>query len=71
MNIDEWLNTGITAGYCGPPICQTHDGTPMTADEENEFFEGYDPCLHIIRLYPDKKTHDAVEANHPPSKWRK
>jgi hypothetical protein len=70
MTLDDWLATGIAAGYCGPPICDTHDGTPTTADEDAQYENGYDPCFHILRLYPDTATKAAVEANHSPSQWR-
>lgn len=70
-NFDTWLNIGIAAGYCGPAICDTHDGTPTTADEDAQYENGYDPCIHILRLYTDAFTRDAVEANHSPSVWRK
>lgn len=71
MTFTDWLATGIAAGYCGPAICYTHDGTPTTADEDDQFDDGHDPCIHILRLYPDAATGAAVEANHPPSVWRK
>lgn len=69
-DFDHWLNTGIAAGYCGPPICEPHDGTPTTADEDTQYENGYDPCIHILRLYADAATKTAVEANHSPSIWR-
>lgn len=66
---EAWLEKGITAGWCGPTICYTHDGLPLSAEEDEEFFEG-DPCVHIIRMYesPDEKL--GVEENHSPSIWR-
>jgi hypothetical protein len=71
MNVYEWLRYGLDRGWAGPPLCETHDGTPTTPAEDDEFEEGMDPCIHIIRLYPDKQTRDEVEANHSPSQWRK
>ena len=70
MDFDAWLQAGMDAGWCGPAVCQTHDGTPISAAEEEEFDQG-DPCLHILRLYPDDTIRRAVESNHPPSVWRK
>ena len=67
----EWLAIGINHGWCGPPVCETHDGTPTSSVEDDEFDEGQDPCIHILRLYSDDKTRAAVEANHSPSQWRK
>lgn len=69
MNFDEWIALGIEKGWCGPPVCYTHDGLPMSASEEEEFNEG-DPCIHIIRMYESKEIADAVVENHSPSIWR-
>lgn len=66
---DEWLQEGITLGFCGPAICSTHDGVPTTADEDEEYETG-DPCIHVLRLYEDETTKLAVEENHAPSVWR-
>lgn len=75
QNFGTWLAAGIAAGYCGPAVCETHDGTPTTNDEDKQFEDGYDPCIYILRLYPvpatRDATRDAVEANHSPSVWRK
>ena len=69
MNFDEWISLGIEKGWCGPPVCYTHDGLPMSTSEEEEFNEG-DPCIHIIRMYESKEIADAVVENHSPSVWR-
>ncbi len=70
MSFDEWLHIGLERGWCGPPVCSTHDGIPMSEQEEAEFDEG-DPCVHIIRLYEDEEHKTAVEDFHSPSNWRK
>lgn len=70
VDFESWLRQGMEAGFIGPPVCQTHDGTP-TSEAEDEEFEESDPCLHILRLYPDVETKAAVEANHSPSLWRR
>jgi hypothetical protein len=67
---DEWLQEGLSSGFCGPAVCYPHDGLPMTEEEDNQFFEGEDPCIHIIRLYEDLNIKAGVEANHSPSIWR-
>jgi len=46
-------STGDRKGFCSPIVCETHDGTPMTEEESNEFDEGYDPCITIVRVYPE------------------
>lgn len=71
MTFDQWIAHGITQGWCGPPVCDTHDGTPTTAGEDNQYDNGEDPCIHVIRLYQDHTTKAAVESNHSPSVWRK
>lgn len=70
LTAEEWVTYGIKMGWCGPPVCATHDGIPMTEDEDIEM-EQYDPCLTIIRLYDDETMRDEVEQNHSPSIWRK
>lgn len=71
MIFDEWLKTGMDEGWCGPPVCSTHDGIPATEAEYLEFDEGNDPCIHIIRPYEDADVKAAVEENHSPSVWRR
>lgn len=66
---DEWLEYGWRQGWCGPAMCLSHDGIPMTDDEAEEMYEG-DPCLHLIRLYENEEHRLAVEAAHSPSQWR-
>lgn len=69
MTFDEWLAFGYKNGYCGPDVCQTHDGLPTTASEDAEFEDG-DPCIHIVRLYESTDVKRDVEENHSPSVWR-
>lgn len=68
-DFEAWLETGYRNGWVGPPVCETHDGLPLTASEEEEFSEG-DPCIHILRLYDSTEEKTAVEENHAPSVWR-
>lgn len=69
MSFDDWLAYGFRQGWCGAPICYTHDGLPTTEAEDAEF-EELDPCVHIVRLYVDEQEKRDVEANHSPSQWR-
>ena len=69
MTFDEWVKFGYEQGWVSPPVCQTHDGIPFSA-EESEQFETDDPCIHIMRLYEDAEQKAAVEAEHGPSVWR-
>ena len=68
-NFDDWMAHGIKMGWAGPPVCYTHDGLPMSEQEDDEFQEG-DPCIHIVRLYEDSEHKSAVEKDHSPSQWR-
>ncbi len=70
VDFDEWLEEGYVRGWIGPPVCETHDGMPMSDEELAEFDNGSDPCIHILRLYEDKESKDAVECSHSPSVWR-
>lgn len=69
LSYDEWMEFGLINGWCGPPVCYTHDGLPLSVDEDEEFSEG-DPCIHIIRMYENTDIKQAVEKNHAPSIWR-
>jgi len=70
MTFDEWITYGIEKGWCGPPVCYTHDGLPMSEQEYAEFDEGQDPCTHIVRMYEDIDMKKEIEDNHSPSQWR-
>jgi len=70
LTYNEWLQAGLRAGYCGPAVCYTHDGLPLSNDEEEQF-EEYEPCIHIIRLYEDEEMKSRIERDHSPSQWRK
>lgn len=71
MNRDEWFQYGLERGYIGPVVCVTHDGFPTTAEEDTDFDEGLDPCVGMARPYFDDEERALVEANHPPSVWRR
>lgn len=70
MDFEEWLKIGYEAGFCGPPVCAPHDGIPSSAEEDEGYDEGNDPCQHILRLYLDPEAKLAIEENHSPSRWR-
>jgi hypothetical protein len=50
MTQDEWIIYGVEHGYCSHPVCDTHDGVPLTEEEEAEYEDGGDPCIHVVRL---------------------
>lgn len=70
LSYDLWLEVGLRRGFIGPPVCSTHDGTPMTEEEDLEFCEGGDPCIFVIRPYESEEHKKNVEENHSPSIWR-
>jgi hypothetical protein len=70
LTFQEWMTYGIEKGWCGPPVCYTHDGLPMSEQEYAEFDEGQDPCTHVVRLYEDIDMKKDIEDNHSPSQWR-
>lgn len=70
MNFDEWIDIGIANRWCGPAVCYTHDGIPLSELELDEM-EETDICLHIVRLYNDHNHANDIELNHAPSNWRK
>lgn len=70
IDFELWLRQGFDNGFIGPPVCATHDGLPSTEAEDNAEMDGYDPCIHVIRLYDDPAMRADVEANHSPSVWR-
>lgn len=47
----DWLGVGLEKKWISAPVCATHNGLPMTADEEDEVDLGYDPCVLAIRLW--------------------
>ena len=70
LDFDEWMKYGIKKGWCGPPVCHTHDGLPMSEQEDVEFGEGQDPCIHVVRMYDDIDKKKEIESNHSPTQWR-
>ena len=70
MDFDEWKQLGYDNKWIGPAVCSTHDGIPMSNEEDQEFIEGNDPCVHVLRLYESEEVKLQVEAAHSPSIWR-
>jgi hypothetical protein len=70
LTAEEWIEYGLKNGWCGPPVCYTHDALPTSADEDEEFEDG-DPCITVIRMYDNGEMKKQIEENHSPSIWRK
>lgn len=68
MQYQEWYELGRQSGFISPAVCSTHDGIPMSDEEIALFDDGDDPCIHVLRLYEDKKQAAQVEPNVPV--WR-
>lgn len=45
-----WLRHGITSKFCSMPFCETHEGAPLSKEESDQFDNGDDPCLNMVRL---------------------
>ena len=70
IEFNDWMRIGLEKGWCGPPVCYTHDALPTSRGEDDAWSEGEDPCMHIIRLYENEEHMDQVKENHSPSVWR-
>lgn len=48
----DWVQYGISKGWCTDSLCNTHDGTYgyMSDDERQQWDEGGDPCDLILKL---------------------
>jgi len=51
MDFVDWLNYGIDMGWCSGIVCETHDITPITAEEDAMWDAGEDPCCTIVRIW--------------------
>lgn len=71
LEFDDWVRIGMAHGWCGAPVCSTHDGVPTHSGEDESFDDGDDVCIHVIRLYANDIERELVEINHSPSQWRK
>jgi hypothetical protein len=51
LEFGAWLQMGINRGWVTDPFCNTHEGDPyMTEEEEKEWEDGGDPCMHVLKL---------------------
>lgn len=53
MTFEEWLQHGIAAGWVSGPACAMHDGVPSTPAEDALLDDGDDPCMVVLRLWPE------------------
>jgi len=50
LNFDEWMKFGYDKGWVSDVFCNTHDGGPMTDEEQKEWEDGGDPCSFNVRV---------------------
>lgn len=67
INYSEWIKLGFDNGFCGPPVCEMHDGIPHTAKEDEQVNDGLDPCINVLRLYDEPNLKAEVEDFHSSS----
>ena len=58
MDYWEWFDLGIENEWISMPICDTHDSLPMSEAEYDQFDEGLDPCIAVVRLWGHEKVFD-------------
>jgi hypothetical protein len=49
-DFQEWLEFGHLKGWISDVFCNTHDGGPMTDEENQEWEDGGDPCMFCVRV---------------------
>jgi hypothetical protein len=54
VTLEEWLEMGVSAGFCSPPLCIAHN-LGMTLAEIKHFDAGEDPCLSAVRIHDPAK----------------
>lgn len=56
----EWYQHGIKMKWIGPVTCDTHEGVGLTEAEEQEFEDGGDPCIRVLRVFDSAEEFDQV-----------
>jgi hypothetical protein len=46
-----WLWFGMKRNWISAPVCSTHDWVDQTEEELEEFDEGGDPCITVVRVW--------------------
>lgn len=70
MTYDEWVRIGVEHQWAIPEVCYTHDGLPMTVEEQALYDVGYDPCVHIIRVCEPHQHRAIYRSLQDEFKWR-
>ncbi len=54
MDVYEWVKYGVDKGFCTEIHCSTHDGVAMTDEEMDNWGEGEDNCIPVIRMWDNQ-----------------
>lgn len=57
LSFEEWLEYGVSNGYCSPQVCATHAGLPLADGELDED----DFCIHVVRLGTEEDWQEDIE----------
>lgn len=58
ITFEQWVKIGYENKWISEPVCETHDGLPMTPEELDAWDEGGDPCVHALRLFSSAQEFD-------------
>jgi hypothetical protein len=50
QRMQDWIRYGIDNGFCTEVVCQSHDGVPLTPEEEKLVEVGEDICIFLVRI---------------------
>jgi len=65
MDFAQWLEYGINNKWCTKSVCETHNGLPTSAQEDELWEQGEDPCIHVVRLVESPELWDEITKNYP------
>ena len=49
----DFLEVAHRKGFISDVFCVMHDGIPFSEDEDEEMIEGFDPCVHVVRIHDE------------------
>jgi hypothetical protein len=50
LDFEAWLNYGQDKNWVSHVFCDTHEGAPLTEEEDLEWSEGGDPCSFHVKI---------------------
>ena len=50
LEFEIWLKSGYDRGWISHVFCNTHDGPPISDEEEQDWNEGGDPCSFHVKV---------------------